>query len=73
MRGTGRINVQRGHRVAKYVKLAVDVFNVLNAADSDIDHYYTWRLPGESLTGIKRHPHASDRPLTVHANLIGGF
>jgi hypothetical protein len=34
------------------VKVAVDVFNLFDAADSDIDYFYTSRLPGEPADGI---------------------
>jgi hypothetical protein len=30
----------------------LDVFNLLNAADSDIDYYYTSRLRGEPAGGV---------------------
>jgi len=46
------VNLQGGYRLASRVKLAVDVFNLFNAADSDIDYFYISRLPGEPLSGI---------------------
>jgi hypothetical protein len=34
------------------LKAQVDVFNILNAQVSDIDYYYTSRLPGEPAAGV---------------------
>jgi hypothetical protein len=49
------------------------VFNLLNASDSDIDYYYTSRLPREPLDGINDiHLHPA-LPRTARVNLIVGF
>jgi outer membrane receptor protein involved in Fe transport len=67
------VNLQGGYRVAKNFKLALDVFNLFNAADSDIDYFYTSRLPGEPLDGIADiHTHPTP-PRTARVNLIVGF
>ena len=34
------------------MQLAVDLFNILDARNSDIDYYYASRLPGEPLEGV---------------------
>jgi hypothetical protein len=34
------------------VRIFVDGLNLLNAADSDIDYFYTSRLPGEPFAGV---------------------
>ena len=49
---TKLINFETGYRITKGVRLALDVFNLLNARQSDIDYYYRSRLPGEPLGGI---------------------
>ncbi len=70
---TSLANLQIGYRVAKKVKLALDVYNLFNAADSDIDYYYTSRLPGEPLDGvadIQTHPTI---PRTARVGLVVGF
>ena len=55
------------------VRLAVDLFNLLDARDSDIDYYYTSRLPGEPLAGIGDiHAHPS-LPRAVRVSLMLGF
>jgi len=70
---TSLVNLQAGYRVAKNVKLAADVFNLTNAKASDIDYFYTSRLPGEPLTGVEDiHTHPT-LPRTARLNLIVGF
>ena len=72
-KATSLLNLQAGYRVAKSAKLAVDVFNLLNAEDSDVDYYYTSRLPGEPLQGVADiHTHPT-LPRTARINLIVGF
>ena len=72
-KATSLVNLQGGYRVAKNVKLAIDVFNVFNAAASDIDYFYASRLPGEPLQGIDDvHSHPT-LPRTARASLIIGF
>jgi outer membrane receptor protein involved in Fe transport len=70
---TTLVNVQGGYQVSKHLKVALDVFNVLNAADSDIDYYYTSRLPGEPLDGVDDiHTHPT-LPRTARVNLVIEF
>ncbi len=70
---TSLVNVQAGYRVAKNIKVAVDVFNLLNARDSDIDYFYASRLPGEPAAGIEDvHTHPT-LPRTARVNLVVGF
>jgi hypothetical protein len=38
--------------VLKDLRLAVDVFNLLNSEASDIDYFYASRLRGEPLDGV---------------------
>jgi len=70
---TSLVNLQAGFRLARQVKLAVDVFNLFNVADSDIDYFYTSRLPGEPPGGVDDiHTHPT-LPRTARINLIVGF
>ena len=72
-KATSLVNLQGGYRLAKNLKLALDVFNLLNAADSDIDYFYTSRLPGEPLDGVADiHTHPT-LPRTARINLVLGF
>jgi hypothetical protein len=49
---TTLVNLEGGYKVVRNVKIGVDVFNLLNAAVSDIDYYYASRLPGEPASGV---------------------
>ncbi len=50
-----------GYRLTPRVSLGLDVFNLLDAKDSDIDYFYTSRLPGEPLAGVDDiHTHPSE-------------
>jgi outer membrane receptor protein involved in Fe transport len=70
---TSLLNLQGGYQIAKSVRIAVDVFNLLNAADSDIDYFYPSRLPGEPLDGVAdTHTHPT-LPRTARINLLVGF
>jgi len=72
-KATSLINLQAGYQIRKKVKLALDVFNLLNAADSDVDYFYTSRLRGEPLDGVDDiHTHPT-LPRTARINLILGF
>ena len=76
--GARRNNVDL--RVAKILKygqtrtqVGVDIFNLLNAADSDIDYYYVSRLPGEPVDGVADvHTHPT-LPRTLRVSLHFGF
>ena len=46
-KSTSLVNLQGGYHVAKNVKVALDVFNLFNVANSDIDYFYTSRLRGK--------------------------
>ena len=55
------------------MKVVVDVFNMFNAADTDIDYDYASRLPGEPLHGVNDiHLHPT-LPRTARVNLVVGF
>jgi hypothetical protein len=49
---TSLINLEAGYRLNRTTRLALDVFNLLDAKDSDIDYFYTSRLPGEPAAGL---------------------
>ena len=72
-KATSLVNLTAGYKFTSSVRLALDVFNVLNQADSDIDYFYRSRLPGEPAGGIDdfhTHPAA---PRRARINLIFGF
>ena len=56
------LNLRAGYRLAKGLRVTLDVFNLFNQQSSDIDYYYTSRLPGEPLDGVNDvHFHPVDR------------
>jgi outer membrane receptor protein involved in Fe transport len=70
---TSLINFEGGYKLSKRVKIGANVFNLLNAEDSDIDYYYASRLPGEPAGGVNDiHLHPT-LPRTARVNLVVGF
>lgn len=56
---TSLFDLEGGYRISRNVRVTASVFNLLNAANSDIDYYYTSRLPSEpagGFTDIETHP-----------------
>ena len=52
------LNARLGYHLTPHIRLDIDVFNVLDAAVSDIDYFYASRLPGEPRSGVTdRHFH----------------
>jgi hypothetical protein len=45
-------NGEAGYRLSSRVRLVLEVFNLFNAEASDIDYFYTSRLPGEPADGV---------------------
>ena len=72
-KATRLTNLEAGYQLTRKVKLALDVFNLFNAQDSDIDYYYTSRLRGEPLDGVDDiHLHPT-LPRTARLSLSVGF
>ena len=72
-KATTLVNLEGGYKIATHAKISVDVFNLLNAADSDIDYYYASRLPGEPPDGVNDiHVHPT-LPRTARLSLVLGF
>jgi hypothetical protein len=56
---TRLVNVQVGVHLTPRVHAVLDAFNVFDAAHSDVDYFYTSRLPGEpegGVDGLHTHP-----------------
>ena len=72
-KATSLVNLEAGYKFSPRVRVALDIFNVLNAADSDVDYSYRSRLPGEPLDGVEDlHLHPT-LPRTARLNLVVGF
>jgi hypothetical protein len=70
---TTLVNLDVGYKLTRNVRLGVDVFNLLNAIDSDIDYFYASRLPGEPLGGVDDIHFHPALPRTARVLLIVGF
>ena len=68
---TSLTNLQVGYQAARRLRLTMDIFNVFDTKASDIDYFFTSRLPGEPLAGIDdRHFHpAVPRTLRLAATV----
>jgi hypothetical protein len=72
-RATSLVNARVGYRLSRRLSIALDAFNLLDAGDSDIDYFYTSRLPGESSAGVDDvHLHPA-LPRTFRTSLTIGF
>jgi len=72
-KATSLVNLTAGYQLTSSVRVALDVFNLFDAKHSDVDYFYTSRLPGEAAGGIDDfhvHPAA---PRTARVYLIVGF
>ena len=72
-KATSLVNLTAGYKLTGSVRVALDVFNLFNSSASDIDYFYTSRLPGEPAGGIDDlHIHPAS-PRTARVNVIVGF
>jgi outer membrane receptor protein involved in Fe transport len=72
-KGTSLVNLEAGYRLSRGWRVAVDVFNLLDAKHSDIDYFYTSRLPGEPAGGVDDiHLHPA-LPRTARLSVVVGF
>ncbi len=67
------VNLKLGWQATTWARLTLDVYNLFNTQASDIDYYYTSRLPGEGAKGIDDvHFHPVDSR-TIRAGLTLTF
>jgi len=67
------VNAELGYRLGEHWRLKVDVLNVFDAEDSDIDYFYTSRLPGEPVGGVDDIHFHPVEPFTVRVALVATF
>ena len=67
------LNLQGGYDVAKNLRLTADLFNLFDAKVSDIDYYFTSRLPGEPLAGVDDIHFHPAVPRTLRVSMVFGF
>ncbi len=70
---TSLTNLQAGYQPTKRLRLTADLFNLFDTKASDIDYFFTSRLPGEPLEGVEdRHYHPAV-PRTFRLNATVSF
>jgi hypothetical protein len=67
---TSLLNIDATYHLTKSLRLTGEIFNILNAADSDVDYYYASRLPGEPADGINDYHFHPTIPRTARISLI---
>lgn len=72
-KATSLVNLQAGYKLAKNVRLSVDVFNLLDARDSDVDYFYASRLRGEPDGGVEDLHFHPTLPRTARVTLAVAF
>jgi len=70
---TTLVNGRLGYRVNKRVNLVLDGINLFNAKVSNIEYYYTSRLPGEPAAGVNDIHFHPVEPLTFRLGVIYYF
>jgi outer membrane receptor protein involved in Fe transport len=70
---TTLVNGRLGYRVNKRVSFVLDGINLLNAKVSNIEYYYTSRLPGEPAAGVNDIHFHPVEPLTFRLGIIYYF
>jgi outer membrane receptor protein involved in Fe transport len=70
---TSLVNLQAGYKLSNELRLSVNVFNLFDAADSDVDYYYRSRLPGEPVGGMEDVHFHPTLPRTVRVTLGVSF
>ncbi len=71
-KATSLANAEAGYRFSPRLRLAVDLLNLFDASVSDIDYFYTSRLPFEAEAVDDRHFHPT-LPRTVRVALTAQF
>jgi len=72
-KATMLVNLEGGYQLRKGIRATLEVFNVFNAAVSDIDYYFASRLPGEPLQGVNDIHFHPAVPRTARLSLIFSF
>ena len=70
---TSLFELEGGYQLTDRLRLTVSVFNLFNAAASDIDYYYVSRLSGEPAEGIADRETHPTLPRTARLALRIGF
>jgi hypothetical protein len=72
-KASATLNARAARRLTPRCSIVLEAFNLTNARVSDIDYYYTSRLPGEPAAGIDDiHTHPLE-PFTLRAAFTASF
>ena len=67
------INGRLGYALTSFMKVNLDIHNLLDSEDSDIDYFYASRLPGEPAEGVEDfHTHPVE-PRSFRVSLSANF
>jgi outer membrane cobalamin receptor len=66
------VNMQVGYRISNAVRIAIDVFNVLDAEVNDVEYFYSSQLFGEAAPVDDKHIHPAESR-SVRASLVYNF
>jgi outer membrane receptor protein involved in Fe transport len=70
---TTLLNFEGGYQLFENLRLNANIYNLFDAVVSDIDYYFTSRLPGEPHSGVDDiHTHPAV-PRTLRVSVIVGF
>ncbi len=72
-RSTTLASARVGYNVGRNVKVSFDVYNLFNRQASDIDYYYTSRLPNEPAAGVADIHFHPVEPRTARVTLAARF
>ncbi len=72
-KATSLVELEAGYLIAPRVRVTLSIFNLLNAAASDIDYYYVSRLMGEPLAGIQDIETHPTPPRSARVTVAIGF
>ncbi|MEO8936172.1 MAG: TonB-dependent receptor [Burkholderiaceae bacterium] len=72
-RSTTLASARVGYTIDRNVRVMVDVFNLFDRKASDIDYYYTSRLPGEPTGGVDDIHFHPVEPRTARVSIVARF
>jgi outer membrane receptor protein involved in Fe transport len=70
---TTLINLEGGYQLFTKARVNLQLYNLFDAKVSDIDYYFTSRLPGEPLEGVNDIHFHPAVPRTARVSLVIGF
>jgi outer membrane receptor protein involved in Fe transport len=72
-KATTLINLEGGYQLFRKARVNLQLYNLFDAKVSDIDYYFTSRLPGEPIEGVNDIHFHPAVPRTARVSLVLGF